>query len=85
MLTYALVLALSLAAAGPEPEPAATATPIAQREPLREIGHVRAVSSFCQAFIAHFNGYYSPATTVSAGVYWRGISSQMVDSLKNHR
>jgi hypothetical protein len=56
MLTYALVLALSLAAAGPEPEPAATATPIAQREPLREIGHVRAVSSFCQAFIAHFNG-----------------------------
>ncbi len=56
MLTFALATVLSLAAPGAEPEPAATASPPAQREPVREIGRVRALSGFCQAFVTHFNG-----------------------------
>ncbi len=37
-------------ALAPLPSPAAT-----QRQPLREIGRVRAVTTFCKSFIVHFN------------------------------
>jgi hypothetical protein len=46
---------------GPAPSPAApqtSATPLptaTPKEPLREIGRVRAITSFCKAFITHFN------------------------------
>jgi hypothetical protein len=54
MLT--LLLAVSLALAAPAAPEAVASAPPAAREPLREIGHVRALSGFCQAFVAHFNG-----------------------------
>jgi hypothetical protein len=63
MLTFALAASLSLAALGaaePDPVasapvPVASAAPPALREPLREIGHVHALSGFCAAFLGHFN------------------------------
>jgi hypothetical protein len=64
MLTHALALLLLLAPAGgeaggaappPAPAPEAPAAASTTREPLREIGHVHALSVFCQAFVKHFN------------------------------
>ena len=66
MLTeIALVAALAMAdeAGSAGSGGAATAVPQAQataKAPLREIGHVKAVTNFCRRFFEHFNGAVHP-------------------------
>ncbi|MDQ2907716.1 MAG: hypothetical protein M3R44_00015 [Candidatus Eremiobacteraeota bacterium] len=60
---FALVAVLLLGVRGAAASPAPTATP---REPLRTIGRVHAVTAFCKAFQAHFNGAVVPLLAADA-------------------
>ncbi len=70
MFRSILLIAALAAGATESPEPAETSPPVAAAAmpataepppaPLREIGHVRATTSFCSAFERHFNGAVRP-------------------------
>jgi hypothetical protein len=63
LLAIALERADAAATAGPAPAPTAAPVPApasTEKPTLKEIGHVRALTSFCSAFERHFNAAVAP-------------------------
>ena len=68
ILTLGTLILAAATAVAPAPSPTASAAP------LREIGHVRAVTSFCAAFERHFNGTARPILASDAQASFVGFT-----------